>query len=664
MHVPHRFSGIGRAGCHQSCRSSSLASGRQRPAWGNMSEPESVSREEPLVTSRVAVADAESEPETGRDADATGPVPRPTAPRAGAVRGGVPGGLIRLAWLAGLIAAGIVLYLCYLQISRTARVSSDGASNALQAWAMLHGNPMLRGWTVTDVSFYTTELLEYALVEMVRGLQADVLHVSAAISYTLVVLTGAMLARGRATGREGVVRMLIAGGIMVAPQLGPGVFILVFQPDHIGTQAPLLLTWLVLDRFPRRWYTSVLVGAMLAWVIVADQLALLIGVAPLAVVSAIRAYQALVQRREGLRVAWFDLSLVLAAGASAVIASEVVKQIGAHGGYYVLPVKNSLAPITEMSSHAWLAVESVFGLYGADFFGMTSPGLDGAIALLHLVGLALAVAGLWVVLRHFFRCGTASPRCSPSGSSSTWPPTCSALCPPRTGALVRWPGCCRRRRAGGPDARPPPHGRPADAGPGRGAGLLPGGARLHGRPAVPPRHDPGPGRLARRAPPDLRPEQLRHRQHHHAGQRRQGQRALRQLLQQQRRPGPVRVRPELVRPEPPQRQFHRADEPARPPGPDRALAGPQPVRDARPRLRLRPVRHPDLRHQPAHRPEPVDPPAAPSPVPPRPRPPSPTPISSLFPTAPATHRTPKTHPTPSAQPSSSAHLTPSAQPGP
>jgi hypothetical protein len=137
---------------------------------------------------------------------------------------------------------------------------------------------------------------------------------------------------------------------------------------------------------------------------VADQLALLIGVAPLAVVSAIRAYQALVQRREALRSAWFDLSLVLAAGASVVIASEVVKQIGAHGGYSVLPVQNSLAPISEMSARSWLAVESVSGLYGADFFGITAPGLDAGIAFLHLVGLALAVTGLCLVLRHFFRC--------------------------------------------------------------------------------------------------------------------------------------------------------------------------------------------------------------------------------------------------------------------
>ena len=133
-----------------------------------MSEPESASREEHLATSPVAVADAESKPETGRDADGTGP----GTATGDASRRRRPWWrarwLIRLAWLAGLIAAGIVLYLCYLQISRTARVSSDGASNALQAWAMLHGNPMLRGWTVTDVSFYTTELLEYALVEMVR----------------------------------------------------------------------------------------------------------------------------------------------------------------------------------------------------------------------------------------------------------------------------------------------------------------------------------------------------------------------------------------------------------------------------------------------------------------------------------------------------------------
>ena len=63
---------------------------------------------------------------------------------------------ILVAWPVGLAAAGVVLYLCYLAISRTEEVTSDGASIALQAWDMLHGNPLLHGWTATDVTFYTT----------------------------------------------------------------------------------------------------------------------------------------------------------------------------------------------------------------------------------------------------------------------------------------------------------------------------------------------------------------------------------------------------------------------------------------------------------------------------------------------------------------------------
>ena len=312
--------------------------------------------------------------------------------------------LILVGWPVGLAAAAVALYLCYLAVSRTQEVTSDGASNALQAWAMLHGNPLLRGWTVTDVSFYTTELPEYMIVEAVRGLNADVLHASAAITYALVVLTGGLLGRGQAKGREGMVRMLIAAGIMVAPQLGAGVFILVFQPDHIGTQVPLLLTWLVLDRAPRKWYVPPLIGLMLVWGAVGDSLVLIIGAAPLAAVSAIRAYQILVQRRERLLNGWFDVSLLVAAVASVEISRLVVRGISAHGGYTVLPVQAGVAQITDMSSHLWLAVQSISGLYGADLFGMTSIGLNGAIAILHLVGLALAAWGLWLVIRRFFSC--------------------------------------------------------------------------------------------------------------------------------------------------------------------------------------------------------------------------------------------------------------------
>ena len=53
---------------------------------------------------------------------------------------------------------------------------------------MLAGNWLLHGWTLSDVSFYTTELPEYVIVEALRPFGLGVIHVSAALTYTLLVL--------------------------------------------------------------------------------------------------------------------------------------------------------------------------------------------------------------------------------------------------------------------------------------------------------------------------------------------------------------------------------------------------------------------------------------------------------------------------------------------
>ncbi len=121
----------------------------------------------------------------------------------------------------GVGLACVTVFGCYLRQSRTIAIGPDDASPPLQAWDMLHGNPLLHGWWMTGVSFYTTELPQYALIELARGLNTDAVHVAGAMTYTLLVLTAAVLARGRARGAGGATRALIAAGIMLAPQLGP-----------------------------------------------------------------------------------------------------------------------------------------------------------------------------------------------------------------------------------------------------------------------------------------------------------------------------------------------------------------------------------------------------------------------------------------------------------
>ena len=108
----------------------------------------------------------------------------------------------RRRWPCGLAAA--VLFFCYWRQSQAVPLSSDGSGNVLQAWDMLHGNLLLHNWWVSDVSFYTTELPQYMLIEALTGLGPWVVHVAAAMTYTLLVLLAALLAKGNARGGAGL----------------------------------------------------------------------------------------------------------------------------------------------------------------------------------------------------------------------------------------------------------------------------------------------------------------------------------------------------------------------------------------------------------------------------------------------------------------------------
>jgi hypothetical protein len=306
----------------------------------------------------------------------------------------------RAAALAGWLTAGALLFSCYLQISRTTPADSDGASNALQAWDMLHGNLLLRGWHLSDVSFYTTELPEYMLIELARGLRPDVVHAAGAMTFTLLVLLAAMLARGRCRGRAAAVRMLVAAGIMLAPTLGGGVYVLLLDPDHVGTAVPVLAVWLLLDRAPRRWYVPAAAGALLAWALVADSLVLIIGVLPLLIVCAVRCYQGIVVRRQPPGAQWFELSLAAAALAAVAAARTALAAIAGAGGFQVWPVGSGLALYAELPRHLLLAGQGLLLLFGADFFG-SNLGMVAMFAMLHGLGLGLAGWAACLAARQF-----------------------------------------------------------------------------------------------------------------------------------------------------------------------------------------------------------------------------------------------------------------------
>jgi hypothetical protein len=313
-------------------------------------------------------------------------------------------GAARRRWLpaAGWVVGAAVLFTCYLRLAGTRAVNSDGASQVLQAWDMLHGNLLLHGWGLTDVSFYTTELPQYMLVDLIRGLRPDVVDLAAAMTYTLVVVLAVLLAKGTATGRDALARVLVTAGIMLAPQLATGTNVLLSSPDHIGTTVPVLVLWLILDRARPHWYVPVVAGLVLGWATVADALVLYIGVLPLAFVCAVRVGRAVAAQKQSLRSQRYSLSLGVAALVGGGAGEIALRLIESHGGFSTWTPIAKLAPPADLLHHLSVAAQGLLLLGGADPLGR--PVTAGtAMLLLHLVGVILAgwavVFAVWRFLR-------------------------------------------------------------------------------------------------------------------------------------------------------------------------------------------------------------------------------------------------------------------------
>jgi hypothetical protein len=334
--------------------------------------------------------------------------------------------LVALGWL----VAATALFFCYLHLSRTVPANSDGASNALQAWSMLHGNLLLHGWILSDVSFYTTELPEYMLIEHVHGLTPDDMHIAGALTYTILVVLAAWVAKGRAIGREGLLRAGLAAGIMVAPPQG-SVYDLMLEPDHVGSIIPVLLLVLLLDRAGRRWFVPLLAFLLVTWSLIADQVILVTAVLPLILVAVARGYRRVVAPRRQQQTGeatpaaprswpasgpdqriqaspwrreapWFELALLAAAGAAVIAAGRAVAIIRAHGGYHVYPVNNRLSYFDALPHNAQVTIQGILVLFGANFAGKQA-GIVAAIGLLHLLAAGLVVWAVCAGLRRFGR---------------------------------------------------------------------------------------------------------------------------------------------------------------------------------------------------------------------------------------------------------------------
>jgi hypothetical protein len=296
--------------------------------------------------------------------------------------------------LAGLVAvvAVAIVYCCALREASTVTTESDAASFALQGWAITHGNPLLHGWRLADVSFYTIDLPVYAIGVLVVGLRPDVVPACAAAVFTILAVLACATARGRSRGLAGVAAVLLTAAVMA----GPAVHVsgVLTTPDHTGTALVPLVVALVIDRAGRGWRAGVLVCAVLAWGLVGDSLVLLTGVIPVVVICLARACRDRAARPE----------LVLAGGAVASVAVfAVVKAvIRLLGGWQLDGSGHQLVPGRDLARNLGGTLQDVLNLFSASPRGRPDSGPGPILVAIHLALFSLVAIACWIALRRLF----------------------------------------------------------------------------------------------------------------------------------------------------------------------------------------------------------------------------------------------------------------------
>jgi hypothetical protein len=319
---------------------------------------------------------------------------------------------IAIAWAAGFV----VLFALNVRLSQTTATNSDGASQALQGWDFLHGNILQHNWITGDVAYFPNDVVENALIILVRGLGADDVHWYGGLTYTLAMLLVTLLAMGRpgeVARRQRLARGAIAAGIMIAPELDAGVYSLLQGPAHLGAALPVLLAWLIVDRAPRdaggrlpgrwQWYVPVAVALLLACTGIADLTAVIIGAVPLVGVCAYRVLRARFFARKALPSQRLEVALVAAGLVAGAISWEGAHILTAIGSLTEVTPITKLAPAHVIFWHNFRVTGlCLLVLAGANFIGVTSHARAG-IELLHLAGAILGACGLLVAAWRFLR---------------------------------------------------------------------------------------------------------------------------------------------------------------------------------------------------------------------------------------------------------------------
>jgi hypothetical protein len=307
--------------------------------------------------------------------------------------GGSRGRRARAAGLAlgviGLMALGFLT----ARVAKAYPVSSDDATGVLEAASVLRGNPLLGGWTVSNVSFVTTDLPFYIAGVAIKGVDPSLLREVPSAVYAVAVGLAVVLAAsgGRSAGMAAATVAVLLG----LPAGGLAEFVTKGY-TRVGTSIALFAGLIALETPAGRRASTARLGLYMAAVglaLLSDTYMLVIAVIPVLIVCLLAAVRR--ERYEDLGLRRIAIATILAVP----LARGGTWLIRALGGFDTQPLPlgdylSSQEPLRMVAANLRALAANLPSLYRCD-----PPYAGGwarwAVWLGCLVGPGLLACALW-----------------------------------------------------------------------------------------------------------------------------------------------------------------------------------------------------------------------------------------------------------------------------
>lgn len=273
----------------------------------------------------------------------------------------------------------------YSGIALQFEANSDSASMFLQAIDMARGNVLLKGWDLSTVSFYFTEIVPHAIAVAIFGERNILLYIVPAVLYAALVMLLYVLMR-----QKGTIPSSIVGLAFIAIPSAGMIPIIMIGAIHIGAYVLIAAAYLALGKMEKSGkggLFAIAIFGLMTLAMFSDGLTLYVGLAPMLLASVI--------------MGWINKKnfywLTALACVSALFAAKALAWL-----FGVLEAFNTpgspppqFVALYDLDKNIILLFEGLMHMFDGHFFGRPLSSLDTAISALHFLGMLAFIAFLW-----------------------------------------------------------------------------------------------------------------------------------------------------------------------------------------------------------------------------------------------------------------------------